>query len=51
MEILISLSLTLLMAFCLDIPLMADLTEFITLRLTLLLRYTPHGSIFVDEGL
>jgi hypothetical protein len=28
------LSLILLLAFCLDTPLMADLTEFITLRLT-----------------
>jgi hypothetical protein len=36
---LISLSLTLLMAFCLDIPLMVDLTEFITLRLTPLLSH------------
>jgi hypothetical protein len=36
---LINLSLTLLMAFCLDTPLMADLTEFITLRPTPLLSH------------
>jgi hypothetical protein len=36
-SILINLSLALLMAFCLDTPLMADLTEFIILRLTPLL--------------
>jgi hypothetical protein len=34
---LISLSSALLMGFCLDTPLMADLTEFIILRLTPLL--------------
>jgi hypothetical protein len=32
-------SLSLLMAFCLDTPLMEDLTEFITLRLTPLLSH------------
>jgi hypothetical protein len=37
--ILISLSLALLMAFCLDTLLMTDLTEFITLRLTPLLSH------------
>jgi hypothetical protein len=39
MAILINLSLALLMAFCLDTPLMADLTEFLTLRLTPLLSH------------
>jgi hypothetical protein len=39
MEILISLSLAPLMAFCLDTPLMADLTEFITLKLIPLLSH------------
>jgi hypothetical protein len=38
-EILISLSFALLMVFCLDTPLMADLIEFITLRLTPLLSH------------
>jgi hypothetical protein len=38
-ENLISLSLALLMVFCLDTPLMVDLTEFITLRLTPLLSH------------
>jgi hypothetical protein len=38
-EIMTSLSLALLMAFCLDTPLMANLTEFITLRLTPLLSH------------
>jgi hypothetical protein len=33
------LSLAPLMTFCLDIPLMADLTEFITLRLTPLVSH------------
>jgi hypothetical protein len=37
--ILISLSLALLMLFCLDTPLMTDLIEFIILRLTPLLSY------------
>jgi hypothetical protein len=45
MEILINLSLTLLMASSLDTPLMADLTEFITLRLTLLLSHVMLPSM------
>jgi hypothetical protein len=53
-EILITLSLALLMAFCLDTLLVADLTEFITLRLTPLLTFNetapcPHG-IFECAG-
>jgi hypothetical protein len=42
--ILISLRLALLMASCLDTPLMADLTEFITLRLTTLLSHMMWPS-------
>jgi hypothetical protein len=58
--ILSNLSLILLMASCLDTPLMADLTECFTLRLTPLLSHDVfecagdkkmEESIFVDEGL
>jgi hypothetical protein len=44
MAILISFSLALLMAFCLDTPLIVDLTEFTTLRLTPLLSHVMWPS-------